>query len=54
MITVKSRFTDTRLIQTPLYYGQFAVSLGKTSPCIFSKFNPLDKGAFIIYLEGGL
>ena len=28
------------LIQTPYYYGQFALSLGKESPYIFSKFNP--------------
>ena len=29
----------THLIQTPHYYGQFALSLGKESPHIFSKFN---------------
>ena len=40
--TVKSRFTDTRLIRTPCYYGQFALSLGKESPYIFSKFKPLN------------
>ena len=40
--TVKSRFTDTHVIQTPHYYSQFALSLGKESPYIFSKkFNPL-------------
>ena len=27
--TVEIRFTDTRLILTPRYYGQFALSLGK-------------------------
>ena len=27
--TVKHRFTDTRLIRTPRYYGQFSFSLGK-------------------------
>ena len=32
VIKVKPRFTDTRLIQTPHYYGQFALSLGKESP----------------------
>ena len=32
---------DTRLIRTPHFYGQFAVSLGKESPYIFSKVNPL-------------
>ena len=41
--TVKTRFTpDTCLIQTPHFYGQFALSLGKQSPYIFSKFNPLN------------
>ena len=35
-ITVKSRFMDTRLIQTPHYHGQFALSLGKESPLTFS------------------
>ena len=40
--TVKLHFTpDTCLIQTPHYYRQFAVSLGKESPYILSKFNPL-------------
>ena len=39
--TVKARFTDTRLTRIHHYYGQFALSLGKESPCIFSKFNPL-------------
>ena len=37
--TVKSPFTDTRLIQTPHYYGKFVLSQGKESPYIFSKFN---------------
>ena len=32
--TVKPRSTDTRLIRKPHYYGQFAMSLGKESPCI--------------------
>ena len=41
--TVKTRFTpDTCLIQTPHFYGQFALSLAKQSPYIFSKFNPLN------------
>ena len=30
--TVKPRFTDTRLIQTHHYYGQFVLSLGKKAP----------------------
>ena len=29
IITVKPHFMDTHLIQTPLYYGQLALSLGK-------------------------
>ena len=33
---------STRLIRTPHYYGQFALSLGKESPYIFSKVNPLN------------
>ena len=34
----QSRFTDTLLIRTPHYYGQYALSLGKESPYIFPKF----------------
>ena len=34
---------SNRLIRTPHYYGQFALSLGKESAYIFSKFNPLNK-----------
>ena len=30
--TVKPRFTDTRLIRTPRYYGRFALSLRKQNP----------------------
>ena len=40
--TVKLRFMDMRLTRTPHYYGQFALPLGKESPYIFSKFNPLN------------
>ena len=40
--TVKTSFTDTRLIKTPHYYGLFALFLGKENPYIFSKFNPLN------------
>ena len=39
--TVKTRFTDTRVIRTPHYYRQFTLFLGKENPYIFSKFNPL-------------
>ena len=41
-VTVKTRFTDTRLIRTPHYYGQFSLSMAKESPYIFSKFNLLN------------
>ena len=37
--TVKPRFT-------PHYYGQFAFSLGKESPYIFSRSNPLNTDTF--------
>ena len=37
--TVKPRFKDTRLIRTPQYHGQFALSLGNESTNIFSKYN---------------
>ena len=40
--TVKPPFTDTRLIWTLQYYGQFALSLGKEIPYTFYKFNPLN------------
>ena len=42
-IQSKPRFApDTRLMRTPHIYGEFALSLGKQSPYILSKFNPLD------------
>ena len=44
--TFKPRFTDTCLIRTLQYYGQFALSLGKESPNLFSKFNPLNTNTF--------
>ena len=47
--TFKPHFTDTRLIQTPHYYGQFALSLGKKSPYIFSKLNPLNTDIPLIW-----
>ena len=46
--TVKLRVMDMRLIRTPHYYGQFAVSVGKESPYIFSKFNPLNRDTPLI------
>ena len=36
--TVEPRFTDTHLIQTPRYYVQFALPLGKESPFIIVHF----------------
>ena len=47
-ITVKTRFTDTGLIRTPHYYGQFSLSMAKESPYIFSKFNPLNTDTFYV------
>jgi len=38
-ITVKLCFTNTSPIWTPHYYRQFALSLGKERPYIFSKLN---------------
>ena len=35
-----------RLIPTPRYYKQFALSLGKALPHIFSKFKSLDMDTF--------
>ena len=31
-ITVKPRFTDTRVIRTHRYFGQFSLSLGERKP----------------------
>ena len=39
MRTVTPHLTDIHLIWTPHYYGQFALSLGKESPYIFSTFS---------------
>ena len=44
--TVKLSFTDTLLIQTPHYYGQFSLSLGKENPYIFSKFTSLNMDTY--------
>ena len=55
----QNRFTDIRLIWTPHYYQQFALSLGKEHPYFFlSKFNPLNTdsrtfyGLLIIHING--
>ena len=47
-VTVKTRFTDTGLIRTPHYYGQFSLSMAKESIYIFSKFNPLNTDTLLI------
>ena len=39
MRTVTPHLTDIHLKWTPHYYGQFALSLGKESPYMFSKFS---------------
>ena len=39
-------------LQTPHYHGQFALSLGKESPYILSKFNPLNTDTFSGPLKG--
>ena len=45
--TVKPRFQkDPRSKRTLHYYGQFALSLGKESPYILFKFNPLNMDTF--------
>ena len=41
-------FTDTHLKWTPHYYRQFALSLGRESLYIFSKFNPLNTDTSLI------
>ena len=49
--TVKSPLIDffnTRLIQAPNYYGQFALFLRKESPYIFLKFNRLILFIFLL------
>ena len=49
---------QTPASRTPHYYGQFALSLGKESPYIFSKFNPLNTDTFYgplsVCINGGL
>ena len=42
---------DMRFVRTPHYYGQFALPLGKESPYIFSKFNPLNKDTPLIIIR---
>ena len=52
--TFKPRFTDTPLIQTSHYYGQFALSLGKENPYIFSKLNLLNTDILLMWTLTGL
>ena len=44
---------DTLLIPTPHYHEQFALSLGKESPFIFSRFNLLKMDTFYGSLVSG-
>ena len=46
---VQPRLTDTRLIRTLHYYGQFALYLGKEEPLLFSKLNPINKGTPVTF-----
>ena len=45
--TVKPCFADTRLTLTPHYYGHFVLSLGKESPYILFKFNPINTNTLL-------
>ena len=47
-IRVVGSYTDRLLIRTPHYYGQFALPLGKETPYIYSKFNPLNTDTLLI------
>ena len=49
-ISVKPPFKGTHSIRTPHYHGQFALSLGKENPCVFSKFNLLNTDTPLIQL----
>ena len=40
--TVKPRFTDSCLIRTPHFYGQFALSLGKGNPYMDTFYDRLN------------
>ena len=44
----QAAFSGTRLIRTPRYYGQLALSLRKGSCYIFSKLKPLNTGTPLI------
>ena len=48
---VQPRLTDTRLIRTLHYYGQFALYLGKEEPLLFSKLNPINKGTPVTFYD---
>ena len=47
----KASTVKPRLIRTPHYYGQLALSLEKENPYIFSKFNPLNTDTPLIYTD---
>ena len=46
MLLPSNHALHTRFIRTPRYYGEFALSPGKESPVIFSKFNPLNTAPY--------
>ena len=46
---VKARFTDTRLIRPPHYYGRFALSLGREILTFSLKFDPLNTDTPLIW-----
>ena len=45
------RYSQTVRTRTPHYYGQFALSLRKENPYIFSKFNLLITDTPLIYTD---
>ena len=46
VLYTSDKLTDNHFIQTPHYYRQFALFLGKESPYIFSPFNLLNTDTF--------
>ena len=55
-VVVSPCFTDTYLIWTPHYYGQFPLSLGKENPYILFRFNLLSMvtlyGSLSVHIKG--
>ena len=46
--TMKTSYSQIPALRTPHYHGQFVLSLGKESPYIFSKFNPLNRSTSLM------